>query len=125
MDFFPKVDIDAAQAQAIAAALHDVAAVDGLHPRELRLIESFSADNAGAPTTGGSPEALASALPDADRRLLFMRMALLLAHAEGAMSDAERAIIGRYATALGISEADMLGLEYGLMQQMEAAVQGR
>ena len=122
MDFYPNVDIDAAQARAIAAALHDVAAVDGLHPRELRLIAAFSKDAGGAADASMSPETLAGALPNADLRLMFMRLALLLAHAEGGVSDAERALIGRYAGALGVSDADMLGLEYGLMQQMEAAV---
>ncbi len=122
MSFFPNIPVSASEAGAIARALHSVAACDGVHPKELALIQAFAADLGDAPTAI-EPDALAAALPGADVRLLCMKLALLVAHNEGGVSDAERALIGRYASALELHEADVLALEGQVLSELVALAQ--
>jgi len=122
MAFFPNIPVSASEAGAIARALHSVAACDGLHPKEVALIQAFAADLGDAPTEI-EPEALAAALPGADVRLLCMKLALLVAHNEGGVSDAERALLDRYAGALGLHESDVLALEGQVLGELVALAQ--
>lgn len=117
MSFFPTIPVSDAEASAIARALHTIAACDGLHPKELALIRAFSADLGENPTPI-EPEALAAALPREDLRLLCMKLALLVAHNEGGVSDAEKVLLARYASALELPEADMLALEEQVLDEL-------
>ncbi|MES2641735.1 MAG: hypothetical protein V4850_19740 [Myxococcota bacterium] len=119
MSFFPSIPVSDAEASAIARALHTVAGCDGLHPKEVALIQAFSADLGESPTPI-EPDALAAALPREDLRLLCMKLALLVAHNEGGVSEAEKALISRYATALELPEADMLALEEQVLDELVA-----
>ncbi len=122
MDFFNEIQIDAAQAEAIGRGLYAVAAVDGVHERELALIASLYGEAGG--TSRGladlerreaiKPAELAAALPEVDHRQLFIKTALLLAWADGSVSDPERALIGTFATALAVSNEDLAHLESGV-----------
>ncbi|MFN7142518.1 MAG: hypothetical protein ACK4YP_01985 [Myxococcota bacterium] len=121
MSFFPPIDITPAQGLAFARALHTVAAADGAHPRELALIDAMFADVGGA-TAPIAPEELAAAIPGADLRLLFMKLAYLVAHNEGGVTDAERALLERYAGALGLTAADRFVLEEQVLDEMMSAL---
>ena len=118
MEFFPDIEIDAQQAEAIARGLFAVAEVDGVHERELALISEFyrtTADDqaagsgmsaSGSPLTRISalgPQDLAPLLPNGPLRELFIKASYLLAWSDGQVSEAERAQIGQFAVALAVS----------------------
>ena len=115
MEFFPEIDLNEQQAEAIARGLYTVAAVDGAHERELGLISEFyggarstaELERAGAV----EPKALASELGERAHRELFLKTALLLAYADGHVSDAERTAVDGFAKAFGFDQAAMKGLE--------------
>ncbi len=121
MDFYPEIVVDDAQAEAIARGLHAVAKCDGLHEREAALVASFLADPTKAATALADLERrpaitgpeLAAALGSTELRLMFVKSSLLLAWADGKVSDAERAIIGTFAAALDATDK---------VDQLEAAV---
>jgi len=126
MDFFSEIEIDAAQAEAIARGLFAVARADGVHERELALIASFYGDAGGA--VGGrslaelerrepiTASALAAALPGAAHRRLFIKTAILLAWVDGQVTAAERGIIDQYAAALAIGKDELAHLEDGVKE---------
>jgi tellurite resistance protein len=121
MEFFPDIEIDAQQAEAIARGLYAVAVVDGVHERELALISDFyrttttSGDGDAGPGGASSsalgrisalgPAALAALLPGAALSELFVKASYLLAWSDGQVSAAERTMIGEFASALGVSPA--------------------
>ena len=94
------VDLDAAAARTIAAGMREVARADGTHPREEALIDLFEADlPAGASTVD------LSSLTTAPAREAFLKSLVLVAYADGDISAPERAVIHRYASALGLDTA--------------------
>jgi uncharacterized membrane protein YebE (DUF533 family) len=126
MSFFPNVEVNAHQAETIARGLYAVAAVDGVHERELALISEFAwgtsdddDDTRGGPLGGGSfgqilplePASVALLLPEPALRELFMKAALLVAYADGRVSEAERATIGQFGDALGFAPPALAKLE--------------
>src|SRR4051794_3290947 len=110
MEFFPSIDVNATQAEAIARGLYAVAAVDGVHERELALISEFcrttvsgrGGEDGGDGGLGTStlaslarvaplePDSLAPLLPGEPLRQLFVKAAYLVAWADGSVSAAER-----------------------------------
>lgn len=119
MDFFNEIPLDESQAEAIARGLFAVASSDGIHPREAALIAAFY-EEVGLGTsslaelqrrTPITDEELAGALRSDDERRLFIKSALLLAWADGTVSDAERAVIGRFAAALSVDQDTVGKLE--------------
>ena len=127
MDFFEQVELSGKAAEAIARALFAVARVDGVHEREAGLIAAFWMD-AGAghgllsdlerEETPITPEELASALPTRDLRLLFAKTSILLAYADGKVTDEERKILGEFSAALGLDQATMDTLEHGVKEYL-------
>jgi tellurite resistance protein len=126
MEFFPNIDVSALQAEAIARGLYAVAAVDGVHERELALIAEFHSAAASGDAGDGSPlhssmasfaritpepDALAPLLVGAPLRELFVKAAFLLAWADGSVSAAERTTIGAFAKALAVSADAQTRLE--------------
>ena len=119
MPFLPEVPLDAAQTRAMARGLYTIARSDGLHPKEQALIRQF-ADGTGADTLMPiTAEALAAALPTLEQRLLFMKLGLMLARVQGGVTPQERQVIGRFAQAMELTGADLLGLELQLVQELE------
>jgi tellurite resistance protein len=122
-EFFPEIDVNALQAEALARGLYAVAMVDGVHERELALIGEVyqaalaegsdahaplqSLDRAGPLT----PKELAPLLTTAPLRELFLKTALLLAWADGKVSAGERAKIGEFAKALEIADESQKRLD--------------
>lgn len=94
------VDIDAAAAHTIAAAMREVAACDGDHPRELELIEQFDADIPGEQVS----EVDLSTLRTAAHREAFIKSLMLVAYADGRVSEQERDLIRSYSARLGMPE---------------------
>lgn len=119
MEFHPEVELSGPAAEAIARGLYAVARVDGLHEREAALITSFWIDSGGG--TGGladlirraeiGPAELALALRTPEERGLFVKTAILLTHADGKVTDAERKKVSEFAAALAIDPAQLQKLE--------------
>ena len=103
MEFFPSIDVNATQAEAIARGLYAVAAVDGVHERELALISEFCRTTVSGEGGEGSglgtstlaslarvaplePDSLAPLLPGEPLRQLFVKAAYLVAWADGRRS---------------------------------------
>lgn len=99
--FVAEIEVSQQAAVFIASGLRELAEVDGVHERELALIEAFEDglvfERVPFDLRGDHP------LVSDDLQDLFMRSAILLALADGAVSELEGDLIGRYATAFGMS----------------------
>lgn len=97
---FHEIPLDGETASFMAAGLRQLAEVDGFHDRELALLDAFGDGLDVQPTafdlTGDHP------LDTSDKKELFMRTAILLALADGGISELEGDLIGRWANILGI-----------------------
>jgi tellurite resistance protein len=118
---FSNVSLSADEATAIAAALRDVAAVDGSHADEQQMLDGLMAeigDEFGETLKPAemTPAELATKVVDPALRRLTLQSAVLLAMADGAISKAERERIVEYARALGVSSEDY--------QQIESTIEG-
>lgn len=101
MSLFEDVELNDAQANAVGRAMLAVARADGAaDPREVALIEELAPVDTTA--SDPSPEELAGALTGAKERELLLRSALLVALVDGDYSAAERAVVERFAGALGV-----------------------
>jgi len=105
------VPMSADDAQAIVAALRDVAKVDGVHKDELAMIAGFAkmlyADLGESKPTAPkkmTPAKLAAILLDPTLRTIAVQSAVLLAMADGVISEPERARVLEYARALGMPQ---------------------
>lgn len=93
------VVIDGRAAAVIAAGMRTVARADGeVHPREVALIEAFSAK---VPKDAGDVGA-ATALQSQDLRETYVRSLLLVALADGVISDEEDRVIRALAEAVEV-----------------------
>jgi tellurite resistance protein len=113
---FSNIPISADDAATMAAALRDIAEVDGTHPEEQELIRSLMqelAEDLGDPLELPriGPKEISSKLIDPTVRTVFLQCALLLAMADGHISEAERVRIREYASALNISDVAYAELE--------------
>jgi len=105
---FSGISLNVGQAALFAAALQDIARVDGTHPEESKLIQNLLRqlgveldDTLRLPNM--SPDELALQLLDPTLRMVLLQCSLLLAMADGKVGAAERDRILEYARALGIS----------------------
>lgn len=102
MRLFQDVELNDAQANAVGRAMLAVARADGAaDPREVALIEELAPVDTTA--SDPSPAELAETLPEPKGRELLLQSALLVALVDGNYSAAERAVIERFAGALGAS----------------------
>ena len=118
MNFFSEITIEKHHAEAIARGLFAIAHSDGMHEREAALVGAFWAE------TGGSMHALASlerssaitgedlaaALTTPALRKVFLKTALLMAFADGKVSEQESQLVRTYADALALT-SDLAALE--------------
>jgi tellurite resistance protein len=107
---FTEIALSADDAEAIVAALRDVAETDGVHDEELALIQSFVEtldEDLGEPQPTKletmTPEELARRILDPTVRTIAVQVCVLLAMADGAISDKERARVKAYAEALDLA----------------------
>lgn len=91
--------LDERAAQTIATAMRMVADADGAHPRELALIEEFERELETPPT--GELDLFAVDAPELRDALL--KSLVLVAFADGRVSDAEGHLIGVIAQQLGVN----------------------
>jgi tellurite resistance protein len=113
---FTNIPISSDDAVVMAAALRDIAEADGSHPEEQELIRSLIAELAedlgdSLELPKMSPKEISHKLVDPTVRTVFMQAALLLAMADGRISDEERQRIREYASALSISDVAYAELE--------------
>ena len=119
-DLYPLFDknlvLSADEARAIVGALQDISECDGIHEAEQALIGELVAeynlelgDDAALMKT--SPQDLAARLQGSALRKLAIQTAVLLAMADGAISDKERARVLDYARPLGFDEAAYSAIE--------------
>lgn len=105
---FRTTDLDQETASFIAAGLRELARADGTHPAELALIEEFERGLEPAPVTfdldGDHP------LTTPELRELFLRTSILLALADGQISEVEGERIGRWASKLQVDVAALAEL---------------
>jgi tellurite resistance protein len=107
---FTEVTISSDDANAIVAALRDIAECDGTHDEELAMIEGFIESLAAdlgdtGPAAGAkmTPAVLAAKLVDPALRTVAVQCSVLLAMADGKISPKERTRVIEYATALGVT----------------------
>lgn len=106
-------NLSATQVIQLTQAMLSVALVDGMHPAEAALIGQFyeSSRSVDMPTTSamlsGTPafDAQAMAGCPADVADTVVLMCLMTGHADGRLSDGERALVQSFATALGVDDA--------------------
>lgn len=111
MYFFPEIEVEPHHAEAIARGLFAIAHADGLHEREAALIASFWADAGGKFSALAelerrepiSSEELGAVLQSPILRQLFVKTALLMAFADGKVSNEESKLVREYAERLGLS----------------------
>jgi uncharacterized membrane protein YebE (DUF533 family) len=95
------VDLDAASAAAIAKGMRAVAQADGsIHQRELSLIATFEAE---IPSNGEPADSFAS---DAAKQA-YLRSIIMVALADGVITDKEEQVIGELCDAYGIGRAQI------------------
>jgi tellurite resistance protein len=116
--FDPDLAMSADEARAIAGALQSVAESDGVHEEEqamiLDLLGEFAFDlGEDAPPVPApvTPEELGRIVVDPKLRLVAVQAAVLLAMADGVITDLERERILTYAAALGVDAARYQELE--------------
>ena len=112
-ELYQSLQLTQAQTEVFCRGLLDLAAVDGLHQNEIALVHDFFAGS------GGDISALedmaaetfdlsaAADVLDDDTTQAFLMSCYMLIYADGRHSDEERARIGQYAAALGVSEASL------------------
>ena len=115
---FTDVPMSSDDANAIVAALRDIAEVDGVHEEELAMISGFAetlrADlgDAPRPPEKMTPQKLAGRLTDPTLRTVAVQCAVLLAMADGQITPKERERVVEYANALGV-----MGNDYDAIEQ--------
>lgn len=113
MQLFEDVELNDVQASAVGRAMLAVARADGAaDPREVALIEELAPVDTSAPDP--TPAELAETLTEEKGRELLLRSVLLVALVDGDYSAAERAVVGRFAEALGVSVSRLEELASGV-----------
>jgi tellurite resistance protein len=124
---FTEVTMSRDEANAIVAALRDVAHSDGVHDEELSMIDGFiqtlDADLGETEPTeleAMTPARLALKLIDPTLRTVAIQCAVLLALADGGISEKERQRVVEYASALGIGDEQYRKIESVLSAWMKS-----
>lgn len=113
------VDLDAKMAAVIAAGMRKVALADGdvMHPNELQLIEAFEKDiPPGTPASG--------AIRDAGVREVFLKSLVMVALADGRISDSEKAVISDLAAGVGADGDDVERTTHAVKREFLAVFDG-
>jgi tellurite resistance protein len=104
-------------AEMFARGLYYLANVDGLEPREEKLLKEFL-EEAGLrlkldrlAAEGFSPQELAQVIDTTHMRRIFIKAAIAMVKADGTFSDGERHALGEIADAFGLSNAEFGDLE--------------
>ena len=98
----PDVEVAAAAAWTIAAGMREVSVADGAHPGESAMIDEFER---GLPP--GRPVVDLQSLTTPELRAAFVQSIVLVAYADGSVSEVERELVRRYAFQLGFDEESL------------------
>jgi uncharacterized tellurite resistance protein B-like protein len=110
-DLHEHFDLDARTARTIAAGMREVAQADGeQHPMELALIQAFEQEL----PAGEDAEVELAALTNAESKEVFLKSLVLVAMADGRISEEEVVVIRGYADQLDLDE----GVLTDLIQQV-------
>jgi uncharacterized membrane protein YebE (DUF533 family) len=105
-ELYEGIDLTPDQSEWIVRGLLDLAAVDGIHDAERALISDFHAGESleALAAKGFDAKAAATVFHNGGARVVeaFIVSCYLLIYADGQHSDAERARIAEYASALGL-----------------------
>ena len=93
------VDVDGPQGHAIAAAMREVAEVDGMHEAEAELIRRFES---GLPPHDGDVDVSVS--DSDDLRHAYVKSMVLVAYADGGLTDLERELVAQKSAAVGFAD---------------------
>lgn len=132
MTVTPTTTLELHHLQAIVRAMHDVAQTDGVHDAERVMLRGFyescqrdAAALASFDDLVAMPFDLAAIVDDfrlPAQKIALLHSCLLLAHADGNYSAAERAKVQGFADALGVSAGELEQIEEGvadyLLQQI-------
>lgn len=113
------VDLDARMAAVIAEGMRKVALADGdvMHPNELQLIETFERDI----PEGTPPNA---AIGDAGVREIYLKSLVMVALADGRISDNEQAVIADLAASVGADADDVARTTQAVKREFLAVFDG-
>ncbi len=124
---FTDIPLSADDAEAIAAALRDIAETDGVHEEELALINELVGEldedlGEAEPTQleAMTPAKLAVTIVDPTVRTVTVQAAVLLAMADGNISDKERAKVKDYASALGVDDERYQAIETAIVDWVKS-----
>ena len=99
------VDVDGPQGHAIAAAMREVAEVDGMHEAEAELIRQFTS---GLPPQDGDVDP--SVINSDELRHAYVKSMVLVAYADGALTDLEQALVAEKSVSIGFNTAELPGV---------------
>ncbi len=111
-ELYEGIELNEKQTELICRGLLDLARVDGVHPTELELVREFYAQGGGNPAgfdalsaQGFDLARVAPAIKVGGPKVVeaFLVSCYLLIYADGDHSEAERARVGAFADALGVS----------------------
>ena len=120
-DLMSFVEIDARAAGSIAAGMREMALADGReHPRELEMIALLESDLPGVPL----PSVDIAALSTRDAQDAFLKSLALVALVDGALNDAESALIHRYGREMGRGEGEVSAVLKDVAEIMLSAFAG-
>jgi uncharacterized membrane protein YebE (DUF533 family) len=119
VDLNPAPDLDANTAAVIAAGMRKVALADGdvMHPNELSLIEQFEQDI----PEGTKPVAT---IGDASVRTVYLKSLVMVALADGRISDSENAVITDLAKSVGADDDDLSSVTEAVKREFLAIFSG-
>jgi len=129
--FFPEIEISDEQAEAIVRGLFAVARAEGgVHEKEKALLMSFYAEAAGSDRSLAAlerapdvtPEEMAAALPSNALRSVFIRTCILMGWADNSFDGKERELVGRYAKALGVGDAELADHEQAVKSYLISSI---
>ena len=109
--------------EVFARGLFTIASVDGIEPREEKLIREFLAESGcklafeQLGDAGFSPLDAAQVFDTSYLRRVFVRAAIALVRADGHYSDGERHLLGEIADAFGLTNTEFGDLEQEAAKQ--------
>jgi hypothetical protein len=98
-------DVNGDQGHVIAAAMREVAEVDGMHPAEAQLINQFVG---GLPPLEGNVDI--SLLDTEELRLTYVKSMVLVAYADGVLTDLERDLVAKKSAEVGVNAEQLSSL---------------
>ena len=112
-------DVDGPQGHAIAAAMREVAQVDGLHPAEADLLSRFEG---GLPPLEGPVDI--SVIDTEELRTAYAKSMVIVAFADGQLTDLERELVAKKSNEVGVDEAQLAGLYKEVARSLLATFSG-